>query len=91
VADWKESKELYKIMQQVAVELRGKELTPVCMTAPAMAHYVIQAGIPTLVWGPGRGFTSKAHQANEFLIIKDLMEVTKAYSLIAMDYLGYKI
>ncbi len=91
VADWKESQELYKIMQNVAVELRGKELTPVCMTAPAMAHYVIQAGIPTLVWGPGRGFTSKAHQANEFLVIEDLMEVTKAYSLIALDYLGYEM
>jgi len=90
VGDWKESQELYRIMQKVAVELRGKELTPVCMTAPAMAHYVIQAGIPTLVWGPGRGFTSKAHQANEFLGVEDLMEVTKAYSLIAMDYLGYE-
>ncbi len=90
VGDWKESQELYKTMQKVAVELRGQELTPVCMAAPAMAHYVVQAGIPTFVWGPGRGFSSHAHQANEFLGVEDLIEVTKAYCLIAMDYCGHE-
>lgn len=91
VGDWKESQELLGIIQDVAVELRGKKMVPVCMTAPAMAHYVIKAGVPTIVWGPGRGLTSDAHRANEFLGIDDLIEVTKAYSLIAMDYMGYEV
>lgn len=90
VGDWEESQELYNIMQDVAVEVRGKKLTDVCMSAPAMAHFVVQAGIPTFVWGPGRGFTSHAHQPNEFLGIEDLIEVTKAYCLIALDYAGYE-
>ena len=91
VGDWESSQELLGVIQDVAVELRGKKMTPVCMSAPAMAHFVIKAGIPTIVWGPGRGLSSDAHRTNEWVGIEDIIEVTKAYSLIAMDYMGYEM
>ena len=91
VGDWEKTQELLGVIQNVAVELRGKKMTPVCMTAPAMAHYVIKAGIPTIVWGPGRGLSSDAHRSNEWVGIEDIIEVTKAYCLIAMDYLGFEV
>jgi len=91
VGDWEKSQELYRLIQNVAVELRGKEMTPVCMPAPAMAHYVIKAGIPTIVWGPGAGLSSDAHRTNEWVGIEDIIEVTKAYCLIAMDYMGFEV
>ena len=91
VGDWESSQELLGVIQDVAVELRGKKMTPVCMSAPAMAHFVIKAGIPTIVWGPGRGLSSDAHRTNEWVGIKDIIEVTKAYSLIAMDYMRYEM
>jgi succinyl-diaminopimelate desuccinylase len=90
VGEWKESRRLYDTMQAVSVELRGEKLKPVCMTTPAMAHYVVQAGIPTFVWGPGRSLYGHAHRANEYLVIDDLLQLTRAYALIAMDYLGYE-
>lgn len=91
VGDWPETQELMGIMQNAALETLGKKLTPVCMPAPVMAQYVVKAGIPTLVWGPGRGFTSDAHRDNEFVGIEDLMILTKGYCLVAMDYMGYEV
>lgn len=91
VGDWEKSQELLGVIQNVAVELRGKKMTPVCMPAPAMAHYVVKAGIPTIVWGPGAGLSSDAHRSNEWVGIEDIIEVTKAYCLIAMDYMGFEV
>ena len=90
IGDWPESQELLGVIQKVSKEIRGEELTPVVMTAPAMAHYVQKAGIPTFVWSAARAGICNPHRSNEWVAIKDVIDVTKDYALIAMDYLGYE-
>ena len=45
---------------------------------------LIQAGTPTIVFGPGE--MTQAHQANESVMISDLVEVTKAIAITMAEW-----
>lgn len=50
------------------------------------ATFLNQAGIPTLLLGPGAGNT--CHAANEYIEIKEMVDAAKIYALIVADWCG---
>jgi len=56
------------------------------MTGSTDARFLIQAGVPTLLFGPGQ--LREAHTANESIAIEDLKEGALAYAATFCEFLG---
>jgi len=54
--------------------------------ASCEATFLDQAGIPTVIFGPGR--IEEAHGANEFVSITQIVAASRIYSLLALRFLG---
>src|SRR5205807_1592643 len=51
------------------------------------ATYLNQAGIPTVVYGPGN--LSQCHARNEWVALAELRQAVRTYALAAMRWCGY--
>jgi len=54
--------------------------------ASCEASYLFEAGIPTVIFGPGR--IEEAHGANEYVSITQVVAASRIYSLLALRFLG---
>lgn len=54
--------------------------------ASCEASFLVEAGIPTLVFGPGR--IEEAHSANEFVPVTQIVTAGRVYALLALRLLG---
>lgn len=54
--------------------------------ASCEASFLVEAGIPTLIFGPGK--IEEAHSANEFVSITEVVAAGRIYSLLALRVLG---
>ncbi|MBC7217881.1 MAG: M20 family metallopeptidase [Candidatus Caldatribacterium sp.] len=54
--------------------------------ASCEASFLVEAGIPTLIFGPGR--IEEAHSANEFVPVTQIVTAGRVYALLALRLLG---
>lgn len=52
------------------------------------ATFLNQAGIPTIVYGPGS--LLQAHGDDEWVSIDEVLTATKVYAITAMDWCSYR-
>lgn len=77
------------VIQKVCSQVLGFEPKAVGLQATSDGHYFREKGIPTIHWGVGRG-DNRAHGADEFIWIEDLVNLTVVHALVAMELLGYE-
>lgn len=54
--------------------------------ASCEASFLVEAGIPTLIFGPGR--IEEAHSANEFVPVTQVVTASRVYALLTLRLLG---
>ncbi|MFB0561068.1 MAG: M20 family metallopeptidase [Candidatus Lokiarchaeia archaeon] len=76
--------QIVSLVKKEIKKVTGKE--PLFFVFPGFtdAHFIRAKGIPTVVYGAG---SETAHGINEYVPIEGLIEVTKVYTLAAMDFL----
>lgn len=74
-------------LQRSAAQAVGHEVVLSGFKAVCDAYYLNKLGIPAVVLGPG-SLSNSVHGDNEFVVIDDLIEVTKMYANFAMDWCG---
>jgi len=77
------------IIRKVSNEVLGFEPNPVGLHATSDAKYFREKGIPTVHWGVGTA-KNRAHGADEFIEIEDLVNLTAAHALVNMEFLDYE-
>jgi len=80
---------MIKVIQKVSREVLGFEPKAVGLHATSDGEYFREEGIPTIHWGVGTG-KNRAHGADEFIEIDDLVNLTAAHAIVAMELLGYE-
>lgn len=74
-------------LQRSASEAAGHDVVLSGFKAVCDAYYLNKLGIPSVVLGPG-SLSNSVHGDNEFVVIDDLINVTKMYAGFAMDWCG---
>ena len=75
-----------KILSRSISDVPGEIPTFAPFPASCEASFLVEAGIPTLIFGPGR--IEEAHTANEFVSITQIVAASRIYSLLALRFLG---
>ena len=75
-----------KTIEEGVRDITGKYPGFTGMISPADSEYLVEAGIPAVVFGPGHGWL--CHSANEWIAIDDILEATKMYSAIIIRSAG---
>lgn len=78
-----------EIIRRVSREVTGSEPKVVGLNATSDGKFFRKLGIPTIHWGVGTS-SNRAHGADEFINIEDLINLTAAHALVNMEYLGYE-
>lgn len=74
-------------LQKSASEAVGRPVVISGFKAVCDAYYLNRNGIPAVVLGPG-ALCNSVHGDNEFVVIDDLLDVTKMYANFLMDWCG---
>ncbi|MEN3183396.1 MAG: M20 family metallopeptidase [Atribacterota bacterium] len=78
--------ELVDLLSRSISDIPGE--VPLFSPFPASceASFLVEAGIPTLIFGPGR--IEEAHSANEFVPVTQVVTAGRVYALLALRLLG---
>lgn len=78
--------ELVGLLSRSISDIPGE--VPIFSPFPASceASFLVEAGIPTLIFGPGR--IEEAHSANEFVPVTQVVTAGRVYALLALRLLG---
>jgi succinyl-diaminopimelate desuccinylase len=76
-------------IMHIGKDILGFEPKPVGLQATSDGKYFRKKGIPTIHWGVGTE-KNRAHGPDEHIEIEDLLNLTAAHALVAIDYLGYE-
>ncbi len=74
-------------LQTAILEATGNPATISGFKAVCDAYYLNRLGITTVVLGPG-AVCNSVHGDNEFIVIDDLIETTKIYAAMILDWCG---
>jgi acetylornithine deacetylase/succinyl-diaminopimelate desuccinylase-like protein len=80
---------IIEVIKRVCRGLLGFEPLPVGLHADSDGKYFRNQGIPSIHWGVGTA-ENRGHAADEFIEIKDLVELSAAHALVCMEFLGYE-
>ena len=81
-----ENEEIVKALKRIYLKVTGRELNISYGTSVSDAnHLVVKGGIPTVVFGPSGG---NQHAPNEYVLIEQVLTVTKIYTLLAKELLS---
>jgi len=69
-----------QVLHGAASEIRGSDVDFGGLRATSDAAVLIQAGIPTIVFGPG-SITESAHRADEFVPLQEVHQAARAFAL----------
>jgi len=72
-------------LRKTAAQIMGHEPTIGGKDATTDAHFLVKAGIPTAIFGPG--IVETAHTTDEYAEIQKIVEATKIYTLMAHEVL----
>ena len=78
-----EDEPIVKHMQKI-LQRRGYDDKLVGMRATTDMYLLTDAGIPTIIFGPGD--MAQAHRPNEHFPIEELFEAAKIYAELAVDF-----
>ncbi|MBY9018976.1 MAG: M20 family metallopeptidase [Candidatus Lokiarchaeota archaeon] len=81
-----ESSEFAKIVQKVAEKIHGEKREFKTLMPSTDAHWFQERGIPTILVGASAR-DNNIHAEDEFVYIKDLMDLVKMFALTALNYL----
>jgi len=73
------------VLKQAAKDALGREPTVTGLKTVCDASYFEQAGIPCVVLGPGTP-DNRLHGTDEYMDISDIIEATKVYASMMIDY-----
>ncbi|MEN3202722.1 MAG: M20 family metallopeptidase [Atribacterota bacterium] len=78
--------ELVGLLARSIADIPGE--VPMFSPFPASceASFLVEAGIPTLIFGPGH--IEEAHSANEFVPVTQVVTASRVYALLALRLLG---
>ena len=77
--------EIVKICNRVYQGITGKEAVNTFFTGGNDQNFLVDAGVPTLVFGPGS--LDQAHTVDEYVKIEDMEESTEFFYQLAKDLL----
>jgi acetylornithine deacetylase/succinyl-diaminopimelate desuccinylase family protein len=77
--------EVATTVQAAARDVLGREPKLTGLGGACDMVHLVDAGVPTVVFGPGDD--DQAHQPDEHIEVKDLVEAAKVYLLVALRYL----
>jgi len=80
---------IIKSIQKIGGAIMGAEPQPVGLHADSDGKYFRKAGTEAIHWGVGTA-KNRGHAADEFIEIEDLLNLTSAHALVAMDFLGFE-
>lgn len=75
-----------ELLSRSIAEVPGEIPTFAPFPASCEASFLLEAGIPAVIFGPGR--IEEAHSANEFVSVTDIVAAGRIYSLLALRVLG---
>ena len=75
-----------ELLSRSIAEVPGEIPTFSPFPASCEASFLLEAGIPALIFGPGK--IEEAHSANEFVSVTDVVAAGRIYSLLALRVLG---
>lgn len=78
--------ELVEFLSRSISDVPGEVPTFSPFPASCEASFLVEAGIPALIFGPGR--IEEAHAANEFVPITQVVAAGRIYALLALRLLG---
>jgi|UniRef100_A0A7V4DDR8 acetylornithine deacetylase/succinyl-diaminopimelate desuccinylase family protein len=78
--------ELVEFLSRSIADIPGEVPTFSPFPASCEASFLVEAGIPTLIFGPGR--IEEAHSANEFVPVTQVVTAGRVYALLALRLLG---
>ncbi|MHA1106612.1 MAG: M20 family metallopeptidase [Promethearchaeota archaeon] len=81
-----ESSDFAKIVQKVAEKIHGEKREFKTLMPSTDAHWFQERGIPTILVGASAR-DNNIHAEDEFVYIKDLMDLVKMFALTALNYL----
>jgi succinyl-diaminopimelate desuccinylase len=81
-----ESSDFAKIVQKVAEKIYGEKREFKTLMPSTDAHWFQERGIPTILVGASAK-DNNIHAEDEFVYIKDLMDLVKMFALTALNYL----
>jgi len=74
------------LLSRSIAEVPGEIPTFSPFPASCEASFLVEAGIPALIFGPGK--IEEAHSANEFVSVTDIVAAGRIYALLALRVLG---
>lgn len=74
------------LLSRSIAEVPGEIPTFSPFPASCEASFLVEVGIPALIFGPGK--IEEAHSANEFVSVTDIVAAGRIYSLLALRVLG---
>ncbi len=78
--------QIVDLLSRSIAEIPGEIPTFSPFPASCEASFLVEAGIPALIFGPGK--IEEAHSANEFVSITDIVAAGRIYALLALRVLG---
>lgn len=78
--------ELVELLSRSIADIPGEVPMFAPFPASCEASFLVEAGIPTLIFGPGR--IEEAHSANEFVPVTQVVTAGRVYALVALRLLG---
>ena len=81
-----ESSDFAKIVQKVVEKIHGEKREFKTLMPSTDAHWFQERGIPTILVGASAR-DNNVHAEDEFVYIKDLMDLVKVFALTALNYL----
>ncbi len=78
--------ELVGLLSRSIADIPGEVPMFAPFPASCEASFLVEAGIPTLIFGPGR--IEEAHSANEFVPVTQVVTAGRVYALVALRLLG---
>ncbi|MEN3186142.1 MAG: M20 family metallopeptidase [Atribacterota bacterium] len=75
-----------ELLSRSIAEVPGEIPTFAPFPASCEASFLVEVGIPALIFGPGK--IEEAHSANEFVSVTDIVVAGRIYSLLALRVLG---
>ena len=80
------SSDFAKIVQKVVEKIHGEKREFKTLMPSTDAHWFQERGIPTILVGASAK-DNNIHAEDEFVYIKDLMDLVKMFALTALNYL----
>ena len=77
------------IIKRISQGVLGFEPKAVGLHADSDGKFFRKQGIPAIHWGVGTA-KNRAHGADEFIEIEDLVNLSATHALVSMEFLGYE-